>query len=373
MECIIKKEELLRALSIVQSVVEKKTTLPILSFALVSIGDEILEIKATNLDVGIKTKVPCKTVTKGEVAVLGKKLYECSKEIPDSDIYIKLIDGSRVEIRGGRSRFKILSADPRDFPEFPSMEGDFLFEISSEGLLKLIDKTFFAASIEESRYFLNGIFVEKGERDKDIRFVATDGHRLAFYDHPSEKIDKEKMKNGIIISRKGILEIKNLVSEREDNVVFMTSENNIVAKNKDDTIYIRMIEGEFPKYKDVIPKEFTRNVYVDKNEFLSSIKRISLVGSSGLGRAIPLRMFISADRILLSAENPEVGEVDEEIDARLEGQEIEIGFNGKYLADALSAFDTDDVIMSITSESGPALIKSITGDDTTCVIMPMKL
>lgn len=371
MECLIKKEELLKALNLVQSVVEKKTTLPILSFALLSAGDEVLEIKATNLDVGITTRVSCKAIIKGEVAVLGKKLYECSKEIPDKDISLKLIDGSRVEIKGGRSRFKILSADPRDFPEFPSLEGEFLFEISSEGLLKLIDKTFFAASTEESRYFLNGIFVEKGPREKDIRFVATDGHRLAFYDYPSEEINKAKMKNGIIISRKGIFEIKNLVSEREENVVFMTSGNNIIAKNKDDAIYIRMIEGEFPKYHDVIPKEFTRNVYVDRNEFLSSIKRISLVGSTG--RGIPLKMFISSDRILVSAENPEVGEVDEEIDARLEGQEIEIGFNGKYIADVLSAFDVDDIVINITNDSGPALVKSITGEDTTCVIMPMKL
>jgi DNA polymerase-3 subunit beta len=373
MECIIKKEELLKALNVVESVVERKTTFPILSFALISVGDDVLEIKATNLDVGIRTKVPCKAVTKGEVAVLGKKLYECTKEIPDIDVSIKVIDGTRVEIKGGRTRFKILSADPRDFPEFPSMEGDFLFEITAEGLLKLIEKTFFAASTEESRYFLNGIFVEKGARNKDVRFVATDGHRLAFYDYPAEDMDKEKLKDGIIISRKGIVEIKNLVSEREENVIFMKSENNIVVKNKEDTLYIRMVEGEFPKYKDVIPKEFTRNVYVDRNELLSSIKRISLVGSSGSGKGIPLRMFISSDKILLSAENPEVGEVDEEIDARLEGQEIEIGFNGKYIADALSAIDTDDVIMSITNESGPAVIKSITGEDTTCVIMPMKL
>ncbi len=373
MECIIKKEELLKAVSLVQSVVEKKTTLPILSFALLSVGDEVLEIKATNLDVGINTKVSCKTITKGEVAVLGKKLYEFSREILDNDIHFKVIDGSRVEIRGGRSRFKILSADPRDFPEFPSEEGEFLFEISSEGLLKLIDKTFFAASTEESRYFLNGIFVEKGFSNKDIRFVATDGHRLAFYDYPAEEINKEKMEKGIIISKKGIIEIKNLVSAREENLIFMISGNNIIAKNRNDTIYIRMVEGEFPKYHDVIPKEFTRTVYIDRNEFLSSIKRISLVGSSGTTKGVPLKMFISSDRILLSSENPEVGEVDEEIDARLEGQEIEIGFNGKYLADALSAFDSDDVIMSITSDSGPAVMKSITGDDMTCVIMPMKL
>lgn len=371
MECIINKSELLKSLSLAQSIVEKKTTIPILSFALLSLHDEMLEIKATNLDVGINTKVRCKVVSKGEVAVLGKKLYEIAREIPDEEISMRVIEGSRVEIKGGRSKFKILSADPRDFPEFPSAEGDFLFEVSAEGLMKLIDKTFFAASVEESRYFLNGVFVEGGNRDRDIRFVATDGHRLSFYDYPAENIERKKFGNGIIISRKGIIEIKNLVSEIEENVTFLISGNNIIAKTGDNTLYIRMLEGEFPKYHDVIPTNFTRKVYVDRNEIYSSIKRIAVVGSQT--KVIPVKMFITSDRIIISAENPEVGEVDEEIDARLEGQEIEIGFNGRYIADALSAFDADDIVINITNESGPAVFSSITGDDMTCIVMPMKL
>lgn len=371
MECLVNKEEFVKKLSIVQSIVERKTTLPILSYILISIEDDIIDLKATNLDVGINTIMKCKTIRKGKIAVLGKKLYEISKETPSDEIILKVSDGNYLEVKSGRSRFKVLSADPSDFPEFPDEKGDLMCTISYDDILKLIDKTIFSASVEETKYFLNGVFIERGDREMDVRFVATDGHRLSYYEAPVIEKNDRFLSKGVIIPRKGILEIRNIADEVEKNVSIYVSENYIVSQCENYTLYIRMIEGEFPNYRDVIPSEFTRKVYLDREEFLSALKRVAIISSST--KTIPVKFFIMRDKLVLSSENPEVGEADEEIDGRLEGEEIEIGFNAKYIADALDAIDAKDIVFCITNEAGPALMRSISGDDAVCIIMPMRL
>jgi DNA polymerase III subunit beta len=376
MELKIGVQELARALGRSQGIVEKKSTMPILSHVLLEAakGDE-LHVSATDLDISVSSEHKCEVLKEGKVAVPAKQLYEIVKALPEKDVVLKRASNNYLEIRSGAAEFRLVGLPAEDFPALPRFDKVQLVKVEPRPLLQMIDLTAFAVSSDETRYNLNGVFFEPSTGA--LRTVATDGHRLSLAERPLE--GDFHVKKGVILPRKGLGEMKKLLLEAEEGETKLGFvENSAVLQRPNVKLVMRLIEGVFPDYRQVIPKAGEKRFTIGRDRFLDTLRRISLLSSD---KAHAVKLELSAGTLRVLSQNPELGEAKEEVPVQYEGEPLKIGFNARYLLDVLGALAAlepvavQDVVVELADDLSPGVLKPA-GESTThftAVVMPMRI
>jgi DNA polymerase-3 subunit beta len=370
MNFTIEKDVFLKGLSRVQGIVEKRNTIPVLSNVLLEGVDGELLLTATDLEVGMQSAYPANIRKPGKITVSAKKLYEIIKELPDKEISFNAKENCWIEVECGKAQFNIVGLSADEFPNFPKPDkGDFI-PLASSLCKEMIEKTFFAVSQDESKYNLNGIFCQAQQDQGQLRLVATDGHRLSMIDKKIDVTASSELSRGVILPRKGILELKKLAEEGEGNLQLGFMENNAVVSKDQTVIIMRLVDGEFPDYSRVIPKANEQQATIAVDPFLHALRRMIILSSE---KSRGVKMNFKRNLLEVSSSNPELGDAREELDIDYQGQEISVGFNARYLLDILQVQDQDHICMILKDNLSPGLIKPVKEDGYLAVIMPMRL
>ena len=312
MDLRVEKSEFIQGLYLTQGVVEKRNTLPILANVLIeSTGSEIV-LTATDLEVGIRRTCKGKIARPGTVTLNARKLYEIVRELPSDDLMLRSGEGGWVEVSGGKSRYRMVSMDPKEFPSIPAStpvakKGGVVLLLGTGVLAEMIEKTLFAVSTDETRLSLGGVFIESVEKNQ-VRMVATDGHRLALVEREIAGVD---LRPGVILPRKGLVETKRLLEDTSGDVTFSIAGNLARVERAGVELFMRLIEGEFPDYRQVIPKESKRRARVDRELLFGALRRVSIL-SSERSRGVKLRLQPGTLEVVTT--NPDIGEAMEEIE-----------------------------------------------------------
>ena len=359
MEFKTKREDFLAALYWTQSTVERRTTMPILANVLIEFHNGDTRVMATDLEVGVRAKLNGEILQEGAVTLNARKLYEIVRESGGGVIQLKRLENDWVEIKSGKSVFKMVGLDAKDFPSFPEFDAEHLFPVPAKVMKEMIDKT---------RSNLNGAFLEEGAGGK-LRMVATDGHRLALIERAVGTLGLAK---GVILPRKGLTELKKILEESEDGVVeFGFKENMVLVVRGDVELFMRLSETDFPDYSKVIPKENPYIARVEQRGFLQALKRVSILSSE---RYKGIRIEVKPENMSISANNPDLGEAVAELEIEYKGKALTVGFNARYLIDVLSVLgDERDVAIEMKDELSPSLLRKDGDDGYLYVVMPMKL
>jgi DNA polymerase-3 subunit beta len=376
MELKIGTSELSRALGRSQGIVEKKTTMPILSHVLLEARKGgTLHVSATDLDVSVSAEHACEVLREGAVAVSARHLYDIVKALPDAQVTLKRAQNNYLEVVSGPAEFRIVGLPAEDFPALPKFDKVKLVAVPPQDLLTMIGLTDFAVSTDETRYNLNGVYFEPS--GGDLRLVATDGHRLSLSKRPLEA--DLGLKKGVILPKKGLGELKKLLSEAVESgeekpeVKMGFVENSAVVSwpHAKVSLVMRLIEGVFPDYRQVIPKQGEKLVKLGRQRFLETLKRISLLSSD---KAHAVKLDLSPGLLKVLSQNPDLGEAKEEVTVEYQGEPLRIGFNARYLIDVLQALsDKQDIVLELADDLSPGVIKPEGDDGFIAVIMPMRI
>jgi len=372
MEFGISKEIFMKALQKIQGIVEKRNTMPILSNVLLEVQNDLLYITATDLEVGMKSSYPTKVIKEGKITVSAKKLYEIVKEMPDEEIQFSTKENDWVEIVCGKARFNIVGLSSEEFPYFPKVKEESFIVFKNEILSDMIEKTSYAICYDETKYNLNGVFIKAYEEGGNnvLRMVATDGHRLSVSQKTIEGNISAELSKGVIFPKKGIFELKKMAEEESAEIMLGFMDNSAVIKKGNTVVVMRLIDGEFPDYTKVIPVNNDRNVQINRDKFLHSLKRMAILSSE---KFKGIKIEVNPELIIISSSNPELGEAREEIEVQYEGNSISARFNAKYLIDVLSVMEDREVELKFKDELSPVIMKAVAENDFMAVIMPMRL
>ena len=371
MQFSISRNTFLEGLTKVQGIVEKRHTIPILANVLIEAKNNEITITATDLEVGLKSKYKANIIEEGKITVSAKKMYEIIKELPDEEINFNSKNNFWVEIKCNKSLFNLVGLSPEEFPKFPVIElGN--NSIDKSKLNEMIEKTIFSISNDETKFNLTGIFIksEKNENINKLIFVSTDGHRLSMIQRSYENELDSRYSEGFILPKKGIIEIKKLLETMENNINIGISDNNFSINNEKTTLIMRMVDGDFPDYKRVIPDKGKNAAVINNNLFLHALKRISILSSE---KSKGIKINLKNDSLILTSSNPDLGDAKEEIDIIYNGDEISIGFNAKYIIEILQVIKTENIILNLKDNISPGRINPENDEDHLSVIMPMRL
>jgi len=367
LELRIKKEELLKGVSQTQSIAEKRSSMPILSNILLEVQDSRLAITATDLEISFRGFYQAEVQNEGRLTVPARKFYEIVRGMVDEDLVLKETEQSGLSLVGARANYQLLGLPPDDFPPMPDYEQVEYMEISSEFLVDMIDKTIFSVSLEETRYNLAGVFLEKAEKENKsfLRMVSTDGHRLSLIEKEAPEAKALTMEKGVIISRKGLGEMRKM-AENEESLKIGFSANSGVARGEDSILVMRLLEGRFPDYNLVIPKKIDKRMNLSRREFLEMLRRISVISPSVL-------FTLSPKELQLSAVNPDLGEAKETLPVEYEGEQLGMGFNPRYFIEAGSALKSEVMTIGFQAVGNPCVISAPEDPGFIGVIMPIKI
>lgn len=374
MEFSISTEELAKGLYRAQGIVEKKSGMPILSNVLfVALPDQRISISATDLEISMIGEHKADVKNEGRVTVSAKHLYEIVRYMPKGIVKIKKLDNNWAEVISGNIEFKIMGMPAEDFQNIPEVNTSELFEIDSFVLRKLISKTIYSVSNDETRYVLNGAFLE-AVGESVIRMVATDGHRLAMMDIDVKEKNLSKIFNkGIIVPKKGLLEMQRLLEAEQKKCMIGQEKNSLIFHMDSLTIVMRLLEGSFPEYNHVIPKDLKTKIVLDRKAFFESLRRVSILAQDRTDRTLSIKLNLSKGKMQITTNNPDLGEAREDISIDYSGKEFSVGFNARYLMDALSAIECDKVDFSVEDDLSPGMLKPLDEKNYTCVVMPMRI
>ena len=364
MEFRVNRDQFLGAMALTSGVAaQRPNTLPILGNVLLElVGGELL-LAGTDLELGISTKIDIEGAVEGSITVPGKKLHEILRELPVGMVEVTVGKNNAVNIKAGKAFFKIMGLPKDDFPKLPEGNPSNALEIEQGIFKECLSLTVFAISHDETRYVLNGIYIRIA-KDR-IRFVATDGRRLAFVE---KKLPREYEKLvEMIIPTKATQELMRIL-DREGTMTFIPEKNQAIFMVGKTTLSTRLIEGHFPNYEQVIPKEERTVSQVRREELLQAVRRAALLTSPD---SQLIKLDFLKDRVLISSRSPNLGEAREEVPAEVTGGEVAIGFNPVYLLDVLKNLDIDTVSLSLTEPDKPGLLKG--KEDYLYVVMPMQL
>ncbi len=373
----IDKREFIKGLGLMQSVAGRKTTLPILSHILLEWEKNSLCLTGTDLETGIREELIAKIHQKGKASVSAKKLYEIVRELPEETIHIQRKDNQWITLQCGKSVFNLAGLDPEEFPSLPAYQDENFSTVSTQLIREMIEKTAFAASSEESRYHLNGVLlVQTKQGGKEIlRMVATDGHRLSLIDRENQKIRGIEEK-GMIIPKKGVLEIKKIIGDRDEEGemgIYFNSTHGFFKMGKSLTV-IRLIDGDFPEYEQVVPKGNDKKLVMAKEKMVSSLKRVSTMASE---RMEGVKFSLKKNALEMSSYHQDFGDAKEEVEVAYEGSPLQVGFNARYLIEALNVIDAEEILIELKDEGSPGILKPSSStpgfSNQFCIIMPMRL
>ncbi|CFX12910.1 DNA polymerase III, beta subunit [Candidatus Filomicrobium marinum] len=372
MRLVIERGELLRALGHVTSVVERRTTIPILSNVLLKASDSTISFKATDLEREVIEEAPASVETPGTLTVPAHMLHDIVRKLPDG-AQVELqreAERERLTLTAGHSRFALQLLPAEDFPDIAVGPLPHTFEMSSADLKRLIEKTRFAISTEETRYYLNGIYLHMATRDDGamLRAVATDGHRLAQVDLPLPS-GAEGMP-GVIIPRKTVNELHRLLEASAGSVTVSVSDTKVRFEIGTVTLTSKLIDGTFPDYARVIPQANDKELTVSNSDFMSAVDRVSTIASER-GRAVKLN--VDGNKLVLSVNNPEGGSATEEIGVDYGASALEIGFNARYLLDIAGQLEGDQARFMLSDPGSPAMVRDSSDGSALYVVMPMRV
>ena len=371
MEITISKFELLRELTATQGVVERKTTIPILSNYLFEAAGDKLQLTATDLDLSLRTAASAKVKKEGACTIPARKLYDYVKLLPDADITIKLLENHWVSIRCGRSNTKMVGMARSNFPALPVFPTAGVVKIPSAVLRSMIAKTCFAIAHEESRYTLNGaLMVLKAE---SITMVATDGHRLAHIERAGEKFEGVSGEMKTLVPKKAMDELKSLLDSTDaETIDFAKDESTLYFRIGQRLLTSRQLTGQFPNYEAVLPKEITKSISVQGEELGAAISRVAQFADE---RSHAVRLRLEKDELKLSASSTDSGESEDSIEIAYAGEPMTIGFNAQYLIDFIKATGSAEVKLELKDAQSAGQFRPADGDDYKYryIVMPMRI
>lgn len=371
MKLAIPKADLQRGLARIQAIVERRNSMPILANVLLDASkDGSLVVAATDLEVGIRSSQQATVSKPGALTVSARRLYDVVRELPDETVTLEATANSYLEVHCGRARFSLAGAAAEEYPSLPELPGDRLVGLPAAVLSVMIERTIYAASVDETRYNLNGAFLEVDAKAGKLRLVATDGHRLALVDR-SLGPDVEGLASGVIVPRKGLAETKRLVDEDDaDDVELGFSGGSGLVRRGGVTLVMRLIEGEFPDYRKVIPSGYDHALVLPAEVLTHVLRRVAVL-SSERSRAVKLEL--GDGRLVASSSSPDLGDAREEIDVDYDGAPLSLGFNVRYLLDALGALGAKEVRLGLRDANSPVQIQPTDDADALAVVMPMRL
>ncbi|MHB8481325.1 MAG: DNA polymerase III subunit beta [Nitrospiria bacterium] len=380
MKICIERRELLKGLQRVQGVVEKRNTMPILSNILLDAekGDQTVSLFATDMEIAIQAAYPAEVIRKGKTTLSARKVYEIVKELSDGLITLHQQENQWVQIEAGKSKFKMAALSAEDFPLAPAVKEEISIRVPAKTLSELFKKTVFAVGENDSRYILNGLLINihVQENRKVLRFVGTDGHRLAVieredFEHilPEGELSGEKELQAVV-PKKAIFEMKKLIEEGEEEILISLAKNQILFKKGDMTLYSRLMEGNYPNYSQVIPKGNDKPVFVNKWDLERAIRRVAILSKE---KTHAVHFSFEEERLVLTTQSPELGEAEDEISMVYKGDKIGTGFNARYVLDALSVIENEEVLIELKDSLSPTLFKDPGDKKYLCVIMPMRV
>jgi len=361
------RETLLRPLQLVNGVVERRQTLPVLANLLVVAKDGALSLTGTDLEVELKCQVSDVDVkAEGQATLPARKLADIWRSLPDGSSVSVEVKADRAIVRSGRSRFTLATLPVADFPSIDSDPGDVELELEQSDLRRLLDQVSFSMAQQDVRYFLNGMLLEISP--EHIRTVATDGHRLAMCTHQAEQ-------NGTgvthaIIPRKGVIELSRLLDESDDKVALRLGSNHLKVRRSGYELTTKLVDGKFPEYDKVIPRDSSRSMLADRETLRQSCQRASILSNE---KYRGVRLLLDNDQLTIQANNPEQEEAEEVVAVEYGGDNLEIGFNVSYLQEILGVLGTEQVRISVSDANSSALVEGPGNDDAVFVVMPMRL
>lgn len=361
----IDKQEFLKGLRLAQSIADRKSTMPMLANVLLKTsGKDSLLVAATDLTVSLSATLSCEADEPGGLTVGAKPLHDIVSNLPGDKVTLEKKENNWAEIRAGRVKYKLVGMPDRDFPKIPDHRELSFAEVSSDVLREMIDRTLFSVCNDETRFHLNGVLLEVEK--EHARMVSTDGHRLSKVERTIKGIPN--LASGVIIPKKGIVELKKLL-DAADTCQFAIKSPYVFVAVGEIAMATKLIDSQFPPYDQVIPKKHEKQATLDRGELLSALKRALLMSSDTRG----VKFSLCDGTLTMTSDNPDLGEVREEIEAEYEGEELTIGFNPKYVVDLLSQMTSEKVNLELTGELDPGVLRPASDEEYLGVVMPMRI
>jgi DNA polymerase-3 subunit beta len=367
MDFRIEKNQLLRGLYLASGIADRKSTMPILANVLLRTdGKERLLCAATDLGVAVMASLPAKVETEGGLTLSARQFHEIVKGLSGDEIHLRRTEQSWAEIKAGRAEFKLVGMADREYPKLPAVGEAQLAEVEAPALRDMIGKTLFSVSLDETRQHLAGVLFEC---DGNLgRMVSTDGHRLS-------KVGRElpggpKLASGVLIPRKGVGEIRRLLDGREGKCEIGVHQGHFVVRADDIALTVKLSDGQFPPYDQVIPKDNDKVFVVPREELLEALRRVSIMASD---KTWGIRLGVEKGCLSIEADNPDLGTARENIEVSYKGAAVQIGFNARYFIELLSEITAPEVQIEVAGELDPAVVRPADGSDYVGVIMPMRL
>lgn len=374
MEIRIAVSELSKALGLLQGVAQRKNTMPILANVFLEAQMNTLRLSATDLDIGLQIIRTCEVIQPGAITVSAKSLLDIVKLLPGPHVTLVTLPNQHLLVKSGKTQARLLALPPEEFPRLPDVTGITCYKVSSKNFLEAIQKTIYSSSLDENRYNLTGVYLEPGNTPQDpFTFVSTDGHRLSRYTLMLEE-GTFSLLTPVILPRKGLIELIKILEAHSthENHQFELgfSHHQAVLKTEDVLLTMRLIDGKFPDYKQVIPKISDKIIRATKSDFAASLRRVSVLTND---RNQSVRLTLKPGELTVSCVNPEAGEVSDDVPSDYTGPDMEIAFSAGYLIEALSSLSDTNIMMRFTDPYSPAILTGIHEEHHLCVVMPIRL
>jgi DNA polymerase III subunit beta len=371
MELTIQKQSLFDGLQLVQGIIEKRSSMPILSNVLIETEEEGIHLIATDLQVGIRLKCPATIINGGGISILARKFFEIIREFPDEEIYIKLKENNKLFISCQGSQFTISGLPAIDYPPLPEIDLQQTLTLDGSLLRDMIQKTIISVSLDEGRYNLSGIYFEyiKNEEKNILRMVSTDGHRLTLMDKEIEPLGEGVFSKGVLLPRKAVTEILKIL-EKPGPVQIGFKDTFGVFKKEEILMIMRLLESNFPDYNLVLPKKKEKVVTIPKNNLMDTMKRMGVLSTD---KYKGVKFSLTKGNLEILSVNPEIGEAKESIPLEYKGSNLAVGFNARFFIDALQVMDSEKIILEFNESVSPALLSGEKEPGFLALIMPMKL
>jgi DNA polymerase III subunit beta len=364
MDVVLDRDAFLKGLQMVHNIVEPRQTLPILANVLMEADGETVRITATDLEVGARVSIPARVASGGSVTVSARKLTEIVKELPSASLSLKVGENAGVTMRCAGVSYRLVGMAPDDFPAVVPAAPPAWLRMEAGMLREMLSQTSFAISHDESRFALNGVlFVLQA---KEVRFVATDGHRLAL---ATRGVGQGLSGVSGIVPRKAVVEIMRVLGASEDVQIAIT-ENQFVMQMPNFVMTARLIEGQFPNWEAVLPKNHPGRLALKRSSLAAALRRVSVMAEE---RNKPVRFALASGTLTLSAASHDMGEAEEQLEVDYTGGDLTIGFNSRYILDALTPMEHDDVLFEFKDALSPGVLRSAADEGYCCVIMPMRI
>lgn len=366
MDIRVAKNDLLRGLYLAQGIADRRATQPILANVLLRTdGKQKLICAATDLAVAVSVDIQVEAKKEGGITVGAKHLFEIVKGLPGEQVHLKRTESNHCEIKAGSVQFRMVGMADRDFPKLADPREVSYGKIDAPVLREFISKTLFAVSTDETRAHLSGVFWESSDR---LRMVSTDGHRLCKLER--EIREAPKLEEGVIVPRKGLLELRRLIEELDGACSVGFGKGHLFVGTEGATLSVKLVDAKFPPYDQVVPKDSDKVVTADRVALLDALRRVALVASD---RTSGVKVELDKGSLRLSAENPDLGEAHEDMGVGYDGPALGIGFNARYLIEALQEMGAEEVRLELSGELDPALLRPMATENYLVVVMPMRI